>query len=276
MSIFFLGIAVVSVHDVWVGTEPCHDANEPGQLCWDAGLSASQQFPFVCFHSHFGQHWKSLLTPVSLACSCFDIGSCCPGAACSLPLHHVRRNHGLVGNCSSLFGQIFLSLCHTFLCEHKSGRGDLKLLQNPAAMSEKYKCILLCIWESFVVEPRRYVCTMDTCSTPWSDPQGVTQSATSDLQEAPTRMRNGSSGSFLLSASKQNSSTSRDKAESAFLLCMAHFQKKIKDQMRTPYFETSPEVDAGIGDSGEEVACKGGCAEHSQVLQTNVSPMCPK
>lgn len=56
MSIFFLRIAVVSVHDVWVGTEPCHDANELGQLCWDARLSASQQFPFVCFHSHFRQY----------------------------------------------------------------------------------------------------------------------------------------------------------------------------------------------------------------------------
>lgn len=171
-------------------TTPMNPASSAGML----GLVLPNSFLLFAFTAISGSTEKVHSLQHPLLVPALTLGAVCPGVACSLPLHHVRRNHGLVGNCSGLLGQTSVSPCHTFVCVHMSGRGDLELLQNPAAMSEKYKCILLCIWESFVVEPRRCACMMDTCSAPWSDPQDVTQSATSELQKYPTRIRNGSSG----------------------------------------------------------------------------------
>lgn len=99
-----LGDAVVPVRDVWVGTEPRCAAGKPSQLCRDARLGTSQQFPFVCLDGDFRQRCKCPVTPVPLACSYCGTGSCGFWWCQLSPCTQWGENHGLVGNCSRSFG----------------------------------------------------------------------------------------------------------------------------------------------------------------------------
>lgn len=83
------------------------------------------------------------------------------------------------------------------------------------------------------------------------DPHGVTQSAISELQEVPHEDENWELRVICTLYLPANKTLLHPEARlvCAFLLCTAYFQNKINNQMRILYFETSPEVDTGIGDT---------------------------
>ena len=129
----------------------------------------------------------------------------------ALPLHPARRKPW---PCWKLLKFVWIkhvcvSASHIHMCAQVKVRG-LKLLWSPAAMSKKCKCTLLDILESSAVDPHRcaYACMMDTSHTLWSHMVSLNLHH-QNFRKFPTRMRTGSSGSFLISACKQNFYTQR-------------------------------------------------------------------
>lgn len=171
--------AVVPVHDMWVGTEPCHDASKPGQLWWDDGLSASNSFLLFAFTAISGSTEKVHQPQYILLVPAVTLRAACSGAASSPPAPREEKPWP----CWKLLEFVWINICVSMLrirmfSQVKKGGSE--------ALTESSSHI----WKYFRIFGKALLLNLIDVHVWWTPithcgPHGVMQSATSELQGVP-------------------------------------------------------------------------------------------
>lgn len=227
-----LGDAVVPVCDMWVGTEPHCDAGKLSQLHRDARLSTSQQFPFVRLDGDFKQHCKCPINPSASCSFTLQHWELWVLGLPVIPLYPARRKPWL---CWKLLKFVWTKdVCVTVLlicmCSQVK-TGGLKLHGIAQPYPKSASAHFWIFWKALLltfIDMHLHVSwtPLKRCGPMWWHSNLHHQ----NFRRFPMRMKTGSSGLFLISACKENTSPPRDKAVGVFLLCMAHFQSNSTDQ----------------------------------------------